>query len=125
LRQEAASEVALAAQRLHAAQQRFANLRDVIIPLRQRIVEQSQRHYNGMLIGIFELLEAKQDEIRAGEDYVAAQRDYWIARAQLERATGGRLRLSAGPATRTTAPAGSPATAPAAPAQSGHEHHHH
>ena len=127
LGQRVQSEVQLAAQRMAAASQRYAHYREVILPLRQRIVEQSQLHYNGMLLGIFELLSAKQAQIEAGSAFVAVQRDYWIARAQLERAVGGRLSLPA--ATQpTTAPAKQPATPSSAPASapdhSAHQHHH-
>jgi cobalt-zinc-cadmium efflux system outer membrane protein len=44
-----------------------------------------------MQIGPFQLLQAKQEEVRMGADYVEAQRDYWIARAELEKAVGGSL----------------------------------
>ena len=73
---------------LHARAQRF---RAVIIPLRQQIVEQSQLHYNGMLLDVLQLLQAKQSEIESASDYIAALRDYWLARTELERVVGGRL----------------------------------
>ena len=34
--------------------------RKVLIPLREQIVAESQKHYNFMLIGVFQLIEAKQ-----------------------------------------------------------------
>lgn len=61
----------------------------VIVPLRQRIVLLSQQQYNFMLIGTFELLGAKRDEIEAYRAYVEAVRDYWKLWAELERAIGG------------------------------------
>ena len=42
----------------------------------------------------------KRDEIAAGQEYIAALRDYWTARAELERALGGRLPLPPGSTTR-------------------------
>ena len=76
-----------------------------------------------MLLGVFQLLEAKRGEIDAGRMYVEALRDYWIARAELERAIGGRLELVPAATQATTAPA----TAPAAsqPAVDHSKHHHH
>jgi cobalt-zinc-cadmium efflux system outer membrane protein len=59
--------------------------------LRHQIVEQNQLQLNAMRIGIFELLQSKQAEIDAGREYVEALKGYWIARAELERAVGGRL----------------------------------
>jgi cobalt-zinc-cadmium efflux system outer membrane protein len=62
-----------------------------ILPMRERIVKETQLLYNGMLEGIYTLLNDYRDGVMAGRDYIDAQRDYWIAIAQLERATGGRL----------------------------------
>ena len=62
-----------------------------MIPLRERLVAESQRFYNFMLIGVYQLLQAKQDEIAAYRGYIEAVRDYWVARSDLERAVGGRL----------------------------------
>jgi cobalt-zinc-cadmium efflux system outer membrane protein len=122
---QARSEVRLAHDRMLAARRRFEHYRDAILPLRRRIVEQSQLHYNGMLLGVPELLDAKRNEVEAGRGYLEALRDYWVARAELERAVGGRLPAPP-PATRptssqvaATAPATVPATAPAAD----HAHH--
>jgi cobalt-zinc-cadmium efflux system outer membrane protein len=44
-----------------------------------------------MLTGVYQLLAAKQAEINAYREYIETVRDYWIARAELERAVGGRL----------------------------------
>jgi cobalt-zinc-cadmium efflux system outer membrane protein len=117
LHQQVESEVRIAYATMTAARKRFEHLRDTVIPLRHRIVEQSQLHYNAMIVGVFELLEAKQNEVEAGRQYVAALTDYWTARAELERAVGGSL-ASGSPATQ-------PATAPAATSQPDHAHHHH
>jgi outer membrane protein TolC len=62
-----------------------------ILPMRERIVKETQLLYNGMLEGIYTLLNDYREGVLAGRDYIDAQRDYWIAIAQLERATGGRL----------------------------------
>lgn len=63
----------------------------VVIPLRERIVALSQEHYDAMLIGVYQLLIAKREEAHAYRDAIAALRDYWIARSDLERAIGGKL----------------------------------
>jgi cobalt-zinc-cadmium efflux system outer membrane protein len=44
-----------------------------------------------MQITPFQLLQAKQEEVKAGADSIEALRDYWIARAELEKAVGGPL----------------------------------
>jgi cobalt-zinc-cadmium efflux system outer membrane protein len=85
------SEVRAARDRLTAARQLAEYYRDVVLPRRERIVEQTQREYNFMLVGVFQLLQGKQDEINAQREYLEAQRDYWIAWAELDHALGGGL----------------------------------
>lgn len=63
----------------------------VILPLRQRIVEETQLHYNAMQVSPFELLQAKRDQINAGAEYIVALRDYWEARAVLDQILRGRM----------------------------------
>ena len=70
----------------------------VVVPLRDKIVELSQQNYDAMLLGIFQLLMAKQNQINAYRDLIEAARDYWVARSELDRATGGRI-----PAAKTAA----------------------
>jgi cobalt-zinc-cadmium efflux system outer membrane protein len=62
-----------------------------VLPLRHRVVEESQLQYNAMQISLFDLLRAKQDEVNAARQSVEAQRDYWVTRAELEKAVGGPL----------------------------------
>lgn len=65
--------------------------RTQLVPQRETVVAESQKQQNYMLIGVFELLLAKQEEYDAYHDYLEAVRDYWIARAELRKAVGGRL----------------------------------
>ena len=44
-----------------------------------------------MFKGAYDLLQAKQAEVAAERGRLGAWRDYWIARARLERAVGGAL----------------------------------
>jgi cobalt-zinc-cadmium efflux system outer membrane protein len=76
---------------LLATRQRADYIHQMILPLRHRIVEQTQLQYNGMLVGPFQLLIAKQNEIEAGVQFVEAQRDYWLARTQVEQVFNGRM----------------------------------
>lgn len=85
------SEVRSARDRMLLARQRIDYLQSTARPLRQRVVEESQLQYNAMQISLFDLLRAKQDEVNSGREYVDALRDYWIARAELEKAVGGSL----------------------------------
>jgi len=85
------TEVRRARNRMWAARRRALYYRDAVLPLQQRIVEQSQLQYNAMQIGVFQLLQARQAQVSAGREYIETLRDYWVARAELERAVGGRL----------------------------------
>ena len=82
--------------RLMVARNLIEHYREVFIPLREKIVALSQEQYNFMLLGPFELLSAKQNEINTYRDYINAVRDYWIIRTQLGRMVGGSSDLASG-----------------------------
>lgn len=63
----------------------------VVLPLRQRIVEQTQLQYNAMQVSPFQLLVAKQEQIEAGAAYIGALRDYWLTRTQFDQLLSGRM----------------------------------
>lgn len=65
--------------------------RTQLLPQREGIVDGTQREQNFMFKGAFELLLVKQEQYAAYQAYLEAVRDYWIARAELKRAVGGRL----------------------------------
>ena len=115
------SEVREIRERLLAARNVAKYHHDSILPLRQRIVDESQLYYNGMLIGVYELLLAKQNQINAGREYIETLRDYWIARSDLERAVGGRLIVTE----ETTQPPAQPMEQPATQPSKLPNHIHH
>jgi len=88
---EIRSRVRRARNDMGAARARAAYLSKVVLPLRRRIVAETQLRYNAMFTGVFQLLKAKQDEIDSGREYLEALTDFWVARAALEGAVGGRL----------------------------------
>lgn len=63
----------------------------VLVPVRESLVRLSQEQYDAMLLGVYQLLAAKQSEFTAYREYIEALRDYWVARSELERAVGARL----------------------------------
>jgi cobalt-zinc-cadmium efflux system outer membrane protein len=67
--------------------------KDELLPDQRRILSESLIHYNAMEVSDFELFTTKADEARTEREYIAAVRDYWITRAELERAVGGNLRV--------------------------------
>jgi cobalt-zinc-cadmium efflux system outer membrane protein len=62
-----------------------------LLPGQRRILDESLINYNAMAIGNFELFTTKAEEARTEREYIEAVRDYWITRAELERAVGGNL----------------------------------
>jgi outer membrane protein TolC len=64
--------------------------REQIVPLRQQIAEQNLLRYNGMLIGVFELLADARVQIASVNSSIEALRDFWIAKADLEMAMVGK-----------------------------------
>jgi outer membrane protein TolC len=60
--------------------------RDEIVPLRKRISAEMLLRYNGMLSSVFELLADSRDAVASVNAYLAAQRDFWIAEADLQMA---------------------------------------
>ena len=77
--------------RIAAARDRALYYRDILLPLRERIVNEGQLHYNAMQIGILQLLRDREQQIETGVAYVEALRDYWLARADLLQVASGRL----------------------------------
>jgi cobalt-zinc-cadmium efflux system outer membrane protein len=49
-----------------------------------------------MFVGAADLLAAKRDELAAQRTCVTSLRDYWVARADLERAVGRSLSPNGG-----------------------------
>ena len=86
---ESSSRLRTANAALSEARARVEYYRDVLLPRRRRIVELTKLEHNAMLIGIFQLLEARQNEAQAERDFIEAQRDYWTARTDLDRALQG------------------------------------
>ena len=121
------SRVRESAARMVAARARVDFIGSSLLPARQAQLDLSVLHYNRMMIGVFDLLRARQDQLDAERDDVLAREAYWVARAELERAVGGRL-PSAVATELTSAPDARPSTSspvvPAAqPAASSHEGH--
>ena len=77
--------------------------RDEIVPLRKRISEENVLRYNGMLIGVFELLADAREQIASVNAYIEALRDFWMAETDLQLALTGRSPGGMRPALRAAA----------------------
>ncbi len=82
------AEVREAHAALQGARQIAARYQTKIIPLLSKNLKETQLEYNYMLKGVYDLLQISREQIRAQQEYAAALRDYWVARAKLEQALG-------------------------------------
>lgn len=64
--------------------------KDEVIPLRKVISEENVLRYNGMIIGVFELLADSRDQIGAVMSAIAAEQQFWLADAALQATLIGR-----------------------------------
>lgn len=64
--------------------------RDEVIPLRKVISEENVLRYNGMIIGVFELLADSRDQIGVVISAIAAEQQFWLADAALQATLIGR-----------------------------------
>lgn len=64
--------------------------KDEVIPLRKVISEENVLRYNGMLIGVFELLADSRDQMGAVIAAIAAEQQFWLADAALQATLIGR-----------------------------------
>ena len=63
-----------------------------VVPTRRAITAGMLLQYNGMLVGNYELFATRAEQIEAEHKAIETLRDYWTARAELERTVGGNLR---------------------------------
>ena len=68
--------------------------RDEIVPIRKRIAEENLLRYNGMLIGVFDLLADARAQITSVNGYIDALRDFWLAKADLDMAMIGKPNMT-------------------------------
>lgn len=78
-------------ERVQGAQDRALYYRDIVLPLRERIVNETQLQYNAMQLGVFDLLRAREQQIQAAIAYIETLRDYWLARTDFGQLLSGRL----------------------------------
>ena len=76
--------------------------RQEVIPLRQLMQEENVLRYNGMLIGVFELLADARDQVQTVIAAIGAEQQFWLADAALQASligqpTGASLSASATP----------------------------
>jgi outer membrane protein TolC len=96
--------------RTDGARARAQHYKQIILPLRARLLEETQAQLNAMQAGVFQLLQAKREQIQAAREYVDELERFWLAREDLDQLSRGRLIMSgerAGETTMETEPSGS------------------
>ncbi len=92
---DARSEVREAYGNYRSAYDIARHQRDEIVPLKKRISEEQVLRYNGMLIGVFELLADARSQIASVNAAIESLRDFWLAQADLDMALIGKAAMAA------------------------------
>ena len=87
----ARAEVRRARARLLVARDMVDHYLKSVLPLRERVLSETQLQYNAMQMGLRQLVQARTEQAESFSGYIRSLGEYWIARAELERAIGGPL----------------------------------
>ena len=63
--------------------------RDAVVPLARRVSAEQLKLYNGMLIGVLDLVADATERINAVNAALESERDFWLAEIELQRAMSG------------------------------------
>jgi len=88
---EVRAEVRQTIRRLNVMREQAHYYEHSFLPLRKAMTRQAQRRYNGMFMGVFELLMIKRMEIEASVGYVNTLKNYWLAHSDMTEILSGRL----------------------------------
>jgi outer membrane protein, heavy metal efflux system len=77
--------------KLLSARQTAVYYANTVVPQAQRLLESAERQYNVMQLGVFQLLQARERQIRATQEYANAVTTYWQERARLAQILAGKL----------------------------------
>lgn len=83
-------------ERFHAIARRY---KTQLLPLADEILTRTRRQYNAMGVGVFDLIDARTEQVDTARRYIAALRAYWHARNDLRTLTAGKLVGDEGSAT--------------------------
>ncbi len=88
---------------------------DQVLPLRQQMLDEQQKRYNGMLISVFDLLAEAREQALAVRNAIRLQQQFWLDEAELQHA----LQLGGLPLTADAVPHTPPDTTPGTSKQTG------
>ena len=89
--QHAANELKNSYQTYLVSYEIARHYRDEIVPLRKIISEENLLRYNGMIIGVFELLVDSREQISAVIGAIDSKKQFWISHVVLDSAMIGNL----------------------------------
>jgi outer membrane protein, heavy metal efflux system len=92
--------------KLSSARQIATFYADTVVPQVQRFLQAAEKQYSTMELGIFDLLDIKEKQIKVSVEYAAALKAYWRERIRLAQILKGKLPDDAN---ETKAPAPEPA----------------
>jgi outer membrane protein TolC len=81
-----------------ATYQEARHLHDVVLPLRQQIVDETLKHYNAMDADPFALVVARRELVDAGHQYLDALRRHWNAMTEVTALLRGVMLAEPAPA---------------------------
>jgi len=85
----AASEQRSADERYRSAYAVARRYADEVLPLQRRIADENLLRYNGMLIGVFELMAGAREQAASVHAAIAAQRDFFLAESDFQQSLLG------------------------------------
>lgn len=77
--------------RVRSAHARAKKYQELILPAQARVCEQLLLHYNAMQIGVFDLLQARREQLEAQLAYVETLREYWSNLAAMQALLAGYM----------------------------------
>ena len=72
------------------------HIRDEIVPLRKKILQQNQLRYNGMLTSPFELFGDARAQVISVKNYIESLREFWVADSTLQMTLIGNTNMMEG-----------------------------
>ena len=72
------------------------HIRDEIVPLRKKILQENQLRYNGMLISPFELFGDARAQVTSVKSYIESLREFWVADSTLQMTLIGNENIMEG-----------------------------
>jgi outer membrane protein TolC len=81
---------------LGSAHSRSLQYQQTLLPTQAKVFEHTLRQYNAMQLGVFQLLQARREQLDVELEHVETLAEYWTARAAMEALLAGKFVSMAG-----------------------------